>query len=152
VARRAFIRHLPPSCVVLDLKAENKEEAIGALIEALRRAGRLADADRAREDVLTRERQLSTGLKDGLALPHAKTRGVAELALALGIKAEGLDFDSLDGEPARLIFLMLSPADKPGPHLQCLAEITAVCRDPALRRRLLAARTGEEALDILASA
>ena len=146
-----LLKYLPPSCAIARLKAETKQEAIEELLAALEAAGRLVDLATARKDVLDRERQMSTGLTDGLAIPHAKTQGVKELVLAAGLKREGIEFESLDGQPARVVFMVLSRVDRSGPHLECLAEIAQFFSRPEARARLLAAGTAREMIAALSA-
>lgn len=141
-----MLRLLKPSCVAVQLKATNKQEAIDELLALLDRNGLLADLQAVRQDVFAREKQMSTGLTEGLAIPHAKSNGAKELAIALGLKGQGIEFASLDMEPAHAIFLIVSPVDRTGPCLQCLAEISSLYAQPQVRDRLLHARTVEEVL------
>lgn len=141
-----MLRLLKANCVAVQLRATNKQEAIDELLGLLDRNGLLADPQAVRQDVLAREKQMSTGLTEGLAIPHAKSNGAKELAIALGLKGQGIEFASLDLEPAHAIFLIVSPVDRTGPYLQCLAEISSLYAQPQVRDRLLRARTVEEVL------
>jgi len=129
--------YLPKEHISVDLKSESKFAVIEELLDLLARNGKLVDRDLALQDVLAREGYLSTGLENGLAIPHAKTDGVGELVLAFGIKRQGVDFESLDGKPANLIFLVLSPRDTAGPHIQTLAIISRTLKDASARQALL---------------
>jgi mannitol/fructose-specific phosphotransferase system IIA component (Ntr-type) len=146
-----MLTFLRPSCVALPLKAEDKLGAIEELLGLLEKEGLLADPEMVRRDVLAREKQLSTGLTEGLAIPHAKSAGARDLAMALGLKPEGIQFTSLDMEPARAIFLLASPADQTGPYLQCLAEISSFYAQPQAREKLLGAKTVQEVLSAMGS-
>jgi len=139
-----LVRYLKPSCVIPVLKAQTKQEAIEELLDCLRAEGLLEDVDAVREDVFAREEQMSTGLTDGLAIPHAKSAGARQLCVALGLKPEGIDFASLDDKPSKAIFLVVSRVDRAGPHLECLAEIAQFYSRPEARERLLKARSVEE--------
>ena len=141
-----------PDSVIIDLPAETKWEAIDELLAALDRQGLVADADRARADILARENKMSTGLENGLAIPHAKSTGARELALALGIRPAGLPFDSLDGRPAQVIFLIVSRKDTAGPHIQCMSEIVSLYARQEVRSALLAAKTSAEVIGVLSGA
>lgn len=145
-----LLKYLPSSCAIPRLEAETKQDAIEELLRAVAAAGVLRDADAARKDVFDRERQMSTGLTDGLAIPHAKTSGVDDVVVAVGLKPEGVDFESLDGQPTQAVFLVLSQMDRAGPHLECLAEIAQFYARPDARARMLAANTPREMLDALA--
>lgn len=152
IAMPRTLRILRPSCVLLRMKARSKEEAIDELMALLEKEGLLGDPARVRADVLAREKQASTGLTEGLAIPHARTPGAKELAIALGLQPEGIEFASLDAEPARAIFLIVSPEGLAVPYLQCLAEISAVYAQQQARERLLKARRVDEALAALGCA
>ena len=92
---------------------------------------------------------MSTGLQEGIAIPHGKTDTVESLVAAIGIKKDGVPFDSLDGRPAQIIALTLSPANKPGPHIQFLAEVSKALGMAAVREQLLAAGSEEAVLAAL---
>ena len=152
MAPTRMLRFLKPSCVVPQLAAETKFEAIDELLAVLDREGLIRNLKTVRHDVLAREKQMSTGITDGLALPHAKSNGARDLAVAFGMKAVGIPFDSLDGRPATAIFLVVSRVDRNGPHLQCLAEITTFYSAPERRKRLLQARSVADVIATLGSA
>ena len=133
-------KYLSTAQIVCDLKGESKFQVIDELLDVLKNESELLDYSLAREDILAREGYLSTGLESGLAIPHAKTDGVSGLKIALGLKKDGVDFDSLDGKPAQIIFLVLSPRDTSGPHIQTLAEITRNLKEPGKREALLNAQ------------
>ncbi|MCD6374007.1 MAG: PTS sugar transporter subunit IIA [Caldisericaceae bacterium] len=140
---------LPVEHIEPDLKGQTKFQIIEELLDLLDKNGRLVDREVALQDVLAREGYLSTGLENGLAIPHAKTDGVNSLEIAFGVKKSGVDFESLDGKPAYLIFLVLSPRDTSGPHIQTLAVISRNLKKKEIRDMLLAAKTREEIFDII---
>ncbi|MCS6783422.1 MAG: PTS sugar transporter subunit IIA, partial [Gloeomargarita sp. SKYG98] len=125
------------------------EGIIEELIDVLVRAGRVKDRKAALKTVLERERKMSTGLQNGIAIPHGKTDTVDGLVAALGIKKEGVDFDSLDKQPSTIFLLTLSPATRTGPHIQFLADISRVLHDPSTRKQVLEATSEEVILDLL---
>jgi len=104
--------------------------------------------EEALNDILDREGYLSTGLENGLAIPHAKTDSVRELFIVFGLKREGVTFESLDGKPAELIFLVLSPKDTSGPHIQALALITRNLKDAESRQKLKSCKSAQEVAQI----
>ena len=142
-------KHLHEEQIVIPLKSDSKFQAIEELVDALHRNRRLNDRDLALKDVLEREGYSSTGLEKGLAIPHAKTDGVSGLEIAFGLSPEGIDFESLDGKPARLIFLVLSPRDTSGPHIQTLAVISRNLKNKALREKLEQALSAKEVMKII---
>jgi mannitol/fructose-specific phosphotransferase system IIA component (Ntr-type) len=135
--------------VCMDLKGETKAEIITELVDMLAARGRLLDRDMALADVLEREKAMSTGMQYGIALPHGKTEGVRELAVGVGIKRQGVDFDSLDGEKSRLFIIVVSPRRISGPHVQFLAAVGAVLQDEKIREAVISAGSREEVADLL---
>jgi PTS system nitrogen regulatory IIA component len=133
-----------------ELKGVTKNAVIEELVDMLVAAGKVKDRLVALRAVLERERKMSTGMQSGIAIPHGKTETVENLVTAFGIKREGIDFDSLDGQPARIFVMTLSPENRTGPHIQFLAEISRQLNDPSVRDRLLQANTADEILGILA--
>lgn len=142
-------RVLTRETVVLQLKSDTKDGVIGELIDTLVAAGRIKDRAAALKCVLDRERKMSTGLQNGIAIPHGKSDTVDGLIAAIGIKREGIAFESLDGQPARIILMTLSPATRTGPHIQFLADISRTLHDAAVRDRVLQCDTVDALLEIL---
>ena len=140
---------LQPSSIVAGMKARTKSEAIVELLDVLIEQGLIADPEQVRKDLFAREKKMSTGMEQGLAIPHAKSAGVEGMRVALGTKPEGIEFESLDGEPARVIFLVLSPKGVTGPHIQCLAEIALLYARENVRTALLEARSAWDVLRAL---
>lgn len=130
------------------LKAGTKEEAIEELLHVLDVSGDITDIEAARDAVWERERSLSTGLEDGLAIPHGRTDAVKSLACAIGLSPEGMDFESSDGEPTRIIALTLSPRSQPAPHVQFIARLSQALNEEG-RALLLVCRTAEEMASLL---
>jgi Kef-type K+ transport system membrane component KefB/mannitol/fructose-specific phosphotransferase system IIA component (Ntr-type) len=146
---RDLLSLIEPESVCLRLKAETKEGIITELVDMLAGRGRLLDRAQVLADVLEREKAMSTGMEHGIALPHGKTDGLADIAVAVGVKKQGIDFDSMDGQPARLFILVVSPKKTSGPHVQFLAAIGAVLQDAAMREAVIDAATPEEAAGLL---
>jgi len=139
-----------PEVVKVPIVAHAKSEVIGELLDVLADADKLAgDRDRAMNALLERESLGSTGLESGIAVPHAKTDAVRRLTLAIGIAPEGIDFDSADGEPSKIFFLMLAPPDQSGPHIEALAEIARLARAPSFLKALSRAESPQEVVDLL---
>lgn len=138
-----------PDSVAVGLKAANKAQAIDRLLELLVAGGKLKDLNAAREAVLARERKMSTGMKNGIAIPHGKTDAVDGLLACLAISEKPIDFESLDGLPSRIFIMTLSPPSKTGPHLQFLAEVSQLFKSPDRRQALLDAQTPQALLDAL---
>ena len=130
---------LDPRCVSVSLEGKTKEAVIGELVGLLAAAGKVLDRDILLADVLERERRMSTGMEHAIALPHARTYGVSEQTLAIGILKAGVDFGTIDGTLGRVVALIASPADDEAPHMQVLASLGAVLGNEEARRRLLEA-------------
>jgi PTS system nitrogen regulatory IIA component len=136
--------------VILPLKAVEKNASIEELVDLLVATGRIKDRSLALKDILEREAKMSTGMQNGLALPHAKTDAVDRLVAAVGIKPGGIEFQSIDGQPSTVIILTLSPLNRAGPHIQFLAEIGRLIGDAGVRSRLLTARSAADVAEIFA--
>jgi fructose-specific phosphotransferase system IIA component len=139
------------NCIALDLKGESKEAVIEELVRHLAYKGKLDDFDVVIHDVLQRENIMSTGLEHGIAIPHAKTDGVRETAVAIGIKKSGVDFGSVDGEKTRIIVLIVSPFKKHNRHLQFLSAISLIFKDKGTIEQVINAESAEEIIKILQS-
>jgi fructose-specific phosphotransferase system IIA component len=140
---------IQPECICLDLKSETKEAVIGELVDILASQGKLEDRDRVLADVFQRESSMSTGMQHGIALPHAKTDGIRDIAVAVGIKKAGIDFESLDGKKSRLFIMVISPRKTSGPHIQFLAAIGAFLQDERVREGIIAAGNRELAAALM---
>ncbi len=143
---------LTPERVRVALDARTKDGVIEELVGVLRDTGAVGDADVVLRAVRQREEVLSTGVGDGVAIPHGKSDGVAELAMAAGVAAPPIDFDALDGEPVSLFFLLVGPESAAGPHVKTLSRIARLVRREDFRARLASARSPEEFLAVLADA
>jgi mannitol/fructose-specific phosphotransferase system IIA component (Ntr-type) len=110
---------------------------------------RIPDRKAAREAILEREKKQSTGIGNGVAVPHGKSSTVPELTAALGLSREGIEYDSLDGEPVYVVFLLLAEENKPGPHVAALAQIASLFRVPGFIEGLMAAETPRKVYDII---
>lgn len=135
--------------ISLDLQATTKASIIEELVDLLMASGRIRDRDAVLKAVNDRERRMSTGMQNGVAIPHGKTDSVDGLVAAFGIKADGVDFGALDGRPSKFLVMTVSPDSRTGPHIQFLAEISRPLNDANVRQRLLAAKTRDEVLSIL---
>ncbi len=142
-AKLAVADYIRPETVRPHLRADTKEGAIAELVDLLAAAGRVADPDTAYRAVMQREAQLSTGMDQGIAIPHGRTGAVDHLVCAVGVRREGVDFGASDGQPTRLFVLVLTPEDGDEPYLQFVASIMGVLSGPG-RTRALEATTREE--------
>ncbi len=132
-----------------DSDATSKEEVMQALLDMLCRTGKVSDPEQARLDLEANERRMSMGMEHGIAIPHAKTDTVRELIACVAVTRNELDIGSLDGRPARIFIMTLSPKGATGPHIQFLSEIGKRLKQRAVRQAMLDARTRGELLQAL---
>jgi len=140
----ALIDLIEETVVRAPLKGTDKESVIRELVDTLAKAGKILDAETAYLAVLDREAKGSTGLEEGIAVPHGKTLAARELTIAIGVSPDGVEFGSMDNKPAKLFFLILAPPDKAGPHIEALAEIARMSRSKAFCASLAACRNPTE--------
>jgi len=145
---------IDPKAIISDLQATTKEEVIKELVGALGSADKVdpKDAKKLLAALMAREQLGSTGIGQGLAVPHAKHNSVGDLVAAFGRSKKGIDFDSLDGEPVYLVFLLLSNKEASGQHLEALAYITKLLRDDLFCRFLKEAKDHAELVELLREA
>lgn len=143
-------RILTKDTIVMRLKSAEKDGVIEELIDVLVTAGKIKDRKAALKAVLEREKKMSTGLQNGIAIPHGKTDAIDSLVASIGISPDGIPFESLDDQPAKIILLTVSPASRTGPHIQFLADISRVLHSEQTRQRVLNARNEDEVLELLA--
>lgn len=141
--RETVMPHLRQEAMIPRLEATGKEAVIDELIVALIRSGVINSAEETRKAVWDRETTMSTGMQHGIAVPHGRTDAVKELVCAVGLKPGGIEFGSLDGEPARIILLTVSPKSAPAPHVQFMAQIAQRLTDEG-RANLMACTTAAE--------
>ncbi|GED28757.1 PTS system fructose-specific EIIABC component [Brevibacillus agri] len=135
--------------IVVHLSATTKEAVLDELIEQLDKAGRLNDKDGMKQAILAREAQGSTGIGEGIAIPHAKTAAVKTPAIAYGFSKEGVEFDSLDQQKAHLFFMIAATEDANQAHLATLALLSQMLMDESFRQELMKAETKERVLEII---
>lgn len=146
-----FSDYIHQENIVPDLSGQTKQEVIEELLNHMQNLGLVSNYEIALNDILVREKHLSTGLENGIAIPHAKSEGVEKLSIVFGIKNGGIDFDSLDAKPANLIFLVLSPKNTSGPHIQALALISRNLSVSKNRDSLNSAKSADEIANIFAT-
>lgn len=140
---------LTPETVWVDLKADSKQGIIEEMIDRLVAAGKIQDRAAVLAAVMERESKMSTGMQNGVAIPHGKTDTIKDLIAAVGLHKEGVDFESMDDSPARIFIMTLSPTKRTGPHIQFLAEVSRLISQSAEREKLLAAQTHGEIYELL---
>ncbi len=141
---------LTDKVIRIPLQNTEKEKIIEEMIDLLEQTKKLRDRNLALAKVLERERVMSTGMGEGVAIPHAKTEAVDELVAAFGITSSEVDFQAIDEKPVRLVFLLVGPMDPTGPHLQALSRISRLMHRKDFRDRLIAAHSAEEVIEAIA--
>ena len=142
---------LTRECINLNLKGQTKQEIIDEMVEILYQGGKLNDKEEYKKAILAREAQSSTGLEEGIAIPHAKTSAVKIPSIAFGLSKNGVDYESLDGEPSKLFFMIAAPANASNTHIEILSKLTTMLLDDEIREKLLEVKTPEEVISILTS-
>lgn len=140
---------LKPENIKVPLESKTKNDAIAELVNVLAKNGDVADAKKVLDAVLERESTRTTGIGNGLAIPHGKCNGAKDLVMAIGKASTAIDFQSIDGRPVTLIWLLTSPPDKTGPHIHALARISRLMTIDKFRQALAAATTAQEVYDIV---
>jgi fructose-specific phosphotransferase system IIA component len=140
---------LKPQNIKIGLEASAKTQAIGELVNLLEANGDVTDAKKVMDAVLDREATRTTGIGNGLAIPHGKSPGTPKLAMAIGKPAKPIDFQSIDGRPVTIIWLLTSPPDQSGVHIKALAAISRLMTSDRFRFAMNNAKTAEEMLEIV---
>ena len=140
---------LAADAIIVDLKASDKKGAITELVNALADAKKIKKPEEVTAVIMEREKLGSTGIGQGVAIPHGKTDIVPQQIGALGISQKGIEFNSLDGEPVNLVFLLCGPVDIAGQHLKALARISRLFKDKFFRSALRNAKNADEIVQII---
>jgi len=143
-----------PDCVILELVESDHEEVVLEMISHLAKVGKVASSDcyLYGNAVLERESHVGTGVGSGVAIPHARVKGLKETLVVFGRSDEGVDFDCPDNAPCHLICLMLVPEEKGAQHLQLLSDLSKVFRKSEVRAQFESATSAEEVCSLLSSA
>ncbi|NTV98155.1 MAG: PTS sugar transporter subunit IIA [Chlorobiaceae bacterium] len=139
---------LSENTIVLDLDLTSKSQVIEKMLSIVEHHPAVRDIARLKADVFKREEEMSTGIGKQIALPHAKTEAVTEPVLAFATLRDGINFDAIDNEPVRIVFLLATPEQLLSEHLKLLGRITRLAGRDAVRGRLLLTRTAGEVLDL----
>ncbi|MGG4265288.1 PTS fructose transporter subunit IIABC [Peribacillus simplex] len=135
--------------IIINLQSETKQAVINELSGKLAEAERLNDVEAFKAAILKREQQSTTGIGEGIAIPHAKTNAVRTPAICFGKSVNGVDYESLDGQPAHLFFMIAASEGANADHLQTLSRLSSLLMDEKFRDRLISASCGEEVLEII---
>jgi fructose-specific phosphotransferase system IIA component len=142
---------LTAKAIMMDIDAREKIAAIKEMVDYLAAHKLVSDGEAFMKALAKRENLESTGIGDGIAIPHARTSAVTDLLLAFARSQEGVDFSSIDGKPSHLIFLIASPEDKKSEYIMALAKISRLLRRQQVRDQLKRARDAQDVLNIIQS-
>jgi len=137
------------SLIIQELNGHTKHEAIQEMVDRLDSTGKLVNKEAYHQAVLNREAKYSTGIGMGVAIPHGKSSGVRETALVFARSSDGIDFDSMDGKPVHLLFMIAVPDEVSDDHLKILGTISSMLMHQNIRNDLMEATSFEEVNDVL---
>ncbi len=140
---------LDESSIVADLQASDKGEVLKTLVDAVSTTHPTIDKQEILEVLLEREELGSTGIGDGIAIPHGKAASLDRIISGFGLSKSGIEFDSLDGKPAYLFFLLVAPENSAGVHLKALARISRMLKNTDFRQKLLTANSQQDIYQII---
>lgn len=143
---------LGDSVVKVPLEGMTKDEVIAELGELLVRSGAVKDRGGMLDALMAREEKGSTGIGDGIAIPHARSVDVETVALAIGVSREGVEFDAVDDEPVHLVFLLMAAAGKPSLNVEALADIGSLVQIPGVYDKIAAAPNAQSLINIIEEA
>lgn len=139
---------LDPQCIKLDLEAKRKKDTIREMVDLFFQTGKIKDSQKVQEEIIQREKMGTTGIGGGIAIPHIMTDQIHQTIMAFGRKKEGVKFDSLDEQPAYLIFLLVGPKQDARLHLKVLCGLSRFLHNPQFKKALLEAQENREIIRI----
>lgn len=135
--------------IKIPLQKNTKPEVIKELVAVLSQNNAITNSEGIIQAVFDREEIMTTGVGNGVAIPHCKHEDSRNFAIALGVHPTGIDFDSIDKKPARIIFLLVGPEDQPGTHIKLLSRISRIISKDEVREKVLASKTPTEVFNLL---
>ena len=140
---------LDEKSIDLELRSKTKDAVLEELVDLLVESGKVQDKYKVLDAIEERERQASTGLENGIAVPHCKTDAVSKLTAGLGVCRAGIDFGSFDEKPSKIFFILIARPDNPGPHVRALAKLSRLLSSAEMREAILNARSPAECLELI---
>ncbi len=134
--------------IVTNLPGTTKSDILNAMIDLAAKSDRVTDKERMRSAILEREKIMSTGVGSGFAIPHGKTDAVQDIVAAFAITEQPIDYQSLDDQPVRIVFLLVGKDNSVGPHIKLLSRISRLMNKEEFRKKLLEAKSPPEILQI----
>lgn len=142
----SLLKFFDKKMIDINLGSSSMKEAISRLLDLIAQRKKIVDKEKVLEELFNREEKGTTGIGEGVALPHVRTSNIGEVAIAFGLSREGVDFNALDGKPAHLIFLLLGPESDNEDYLRIIAEITRLVCEETRRETLLKAMDAKEVI------
>jgi fructose-specific phosphotransferase system IIA component len=143
---------LTPDRIKIPLVSRTKAELLRELVDVVATTSQVTDASDLLRAVREREEVLSTGIGNGVAIPHGKSAAIGDLSLAAGVTRDGIDFEALDGQPVNLFFMLVGPEAAAGQHVKALSRISRLLRKDSIRNRLASASSADEFYAVLSEA
>lgn len=143
---------LSPDAIKVPMDALEKKEAIYELVDLLAETGVITNAQILKQVVWEREQQRSTGIGEGLAIPHGKTSCTKQLAIAIGLPSEPIEYEAVDGKPIRMFVLLASPPDKTADHIQALGKISRLMGNDSFRRSAYEVESAQQLYELFCQA
>jgi len=140
---------LDEKSIKIGLQSTTKPAVLEELVDLLVASGKVNDKYAVLDAIEAREQQVSTGLENGIAVPHCKTAAVTKLTAALGVSKTGVEFESHDGKPAKIFFILIAEQNNPGPHVRALAKLARLLSIPEIRDGILNVKTSAECLELI---
>ena len=140
---------LDEKSIKIGLRSTTKDAVLEELVDLLVSSGKIKDKYLVLDAIEERERQVSTGLENGIAVPHCKTTAVDTLTAGLGVSKAGIEFGSHDGKPAKIFFILVAQQNNPGPHVRALAKLARLLTSSEMREAILNAKTSAECLELI---
>jgi fructose-specific phosphotransferase system IIA component len=134
--------------ILTEFKSENKDDVINELVDLLKGDERIVDLEEIKKCVFEREEKMSTGVGKGFAIPHGKTNSVTDILAAFGKSEKPIDYNSLDGEPVHLVFLLIGKENLLAKHIKLLSRISRLMNNEEFRKRLVQAESKESILEL----
>jgi fructose-specific phosphotransferase system IIA component len=147
-----LLKILDKSSISCDLKGNTKMEILDELVTQLEQSGNVTDRAKVLSDIQARENIMTTGLEKGIAIPHAKTDGVSDICIAIGIKKEGIDYTSLDGKPSKIFVMIVSPKKSEAPQMQIMSSLGGILSKNGTIEKILAVDTPEAVMETVKAA
>lgn len=139
---------LEEQLVRTNLPGNSKEEIINSMIELVANSKNVVDKEKVRQAIFDREKIMSTGVGNGFAIPHGKTDAVKEIVAAFAVTERPVDYQALDDQPVRLVFLLVGKDSLVGPHIKLLSRISRLMNKEGFREQLLASKSPKEVLEL----